>query len=437
MQEEDESGVQSPTTHEDASVNKAEKAASQPEKLPPLWRNRDYMLLWGGQLVSVLGSTATGIVLPLLILAMTGSPAAAGIAGALSMLPYPLFGLFAGALVDRWDRKRVMIWCDVGRALLYASIPVALAFNVLTIWQLYINAFLEGVLFVFFNVAEIAALPKVVPKAQLPNAAAQNQATFAVAGILGPAIGTFLYQVGRMIPFIVDAVSYAVSVVALTFIKTDFQREQVPQKDRNIWREIGEGIRWLWAQPVIRFIAFAGAGLNLIMASYGLVLILLAKEMGAPEASIGILFSIASIGGIVGSIIAPTIQKRFTVGQIILGILWIVALVYPLYLIAPNFFVLALISAVIAVVFPALNVTTFSYRAALIPDELQGRVNSAFRMVAWGAQPVGAFLGGLLLERVGVYASVAVFFVAWLLLAGVATANAQLRAAGRFAEIGS
>src|SRR5881398_347608 len=102
------------------------------------------MLLWSGQLVSTLGSAASGIVFPLLILAITNSPAAAGIAGALSMLPYALFSLPAGALIDRWDRKRVMILCDTGRAVLFASIPVAMALDVLTVWQLYANAFLEG-----------------------------------------------------------------------------------------------------------------------------------------------------------------------------------------------------------------------------------------------------------------------------------------------------
>src|SRR5205085_10467462 len=132
-------------------------------------------------------------VFPLLILAITGSPTAAGIAGALQAVPYLIFSLPVGALVDRWDRKRVMILCDTGRAITLGSIPVALAFNVLTIWQIYIAAFIEGSLFVFFNIAEVAALPRVVPKTQLPEATAQNQAAFAVAGITGPSISTFLY----------------------------------------------------------------------------------------------------------------------------------------------------------------------------------------------------------------------------------------------------
>src|SRR5438552_3071981 len=173
----------SATRQETTETPTAPTRATEAPPPAPLWRNRDYMLLWSGQLVSTLGSAASQVVFPLLILAITNSPAAAGIAGALFMLPYALFSLPAGALIDRWDRKRVMVLCDTGRALVFASIPVALALNVLTVWQLYVTSFLEGTLFVFFNIAEAASLPRVVSKAQLPQAAAQNQSTFAVAGI--------------------------------------------------------------------------------------------------------------------------------------------------------------------------------------------------------------------------------------------------------------
>src|SRR5439155_13751531 len=193
-----------------------------------------------------LGSTATSIVFPLLILALTDSPAAAGVASALRAAPYLIFSLPVGALIDRWDRKRVMINCDVGRAIAVLTVPVALWLDALTIWQIYVVAFIEGTLFVFFNIAEVAALPRVVPKAQLPSATAQNQAAFAVAGIAGPSLGTFLYQsVSRMAPFIADAVPYVVSVVSLFFIKTEFQLERAPSDaTRHLGREIMEGLRW-------------------------------------------------------------------------------------------------------------------------------------------------------------------------------------------------
>src|SRR5262249_8718606 len=184
-----------------------------PAKVLSLWRNSDYMLLWSGQVVSTLGTTASTIVYPLLILAMTNSPASAGIASALGAAPYIVFSLPVGALIDRWDRKRVMILCDIGRGLTLASIPIAMLFNALTIWQVYLASLIEGSLFVFFNIAEVAALSRVVVKEQLPAATAQNEAAFGVAAIVGPSFGTFLYQtLGRSAPFIADAVSYAVSV---------------------------------------------------------------------------------------------------------------------------------------------------------------------------------------------------------------------------------
>src|SRR5512142_2532055 len=214
---------------------------------PVLWRNRDYMLLWSGQVVSTLGSTATTIIYPLLILALTSSPEAAGLAGALRALPYLVLSLPVGALIDRWDRKAVMIACDVGRALAVGSLPLAMAFGALTLAQVYAVTFIEGSLFVFFNIAEVAALPRVVPTVQLPQATAQNEAAFGAANILGPPIGSFLYQaLGRSVPFLVDAATYAVSVLSLLRIRAAFRTERAPV-ERHLAREVAEGLRWLWS----------------------------------------------------------------------------------------------------------------------------------------------------------------------------------------------
>ncbi|MGE5138346.1 MAG: MFS transporter, partial [Rudaea sp.] len=236
-------------------VASARRAEERPGPLAPLWHNRDYMLLWGGQVVSTVGSGASGIVYPLLVLWLTNSYAAAGIAGALGSLPYLVFSLPVGALIDRWDRKRVMILCDLGRAATLASVPVALLLGVLTVWQIYLAVLVEGSLFVFFNIAEVAALPRVVDRRQLPEASAQNEASFGIAGILGPSLGTFVYQLlGRAWPFIVDSVSYVASVVSLTFIRTAFQGERAAA-ERNLRAEIAEGLAWLWHHPLIRYIA--------------------------------------------------------------------------------------------------------------------------------------------------------------------------------------
>ena len=215
--------------------------AAPPGKRSSIWRNHDFVLLWSGQIVSTLGSQISGITFPLLILALTNSPEVAGITGALFTLPYVILSLPAGALVDRWDRKRVMIVCDAVRALNMASIPMALLLNALTVWQIYLVALIEGSMFVFFNVAEVAALPRVVSREHLAEASSQNQAAQATAALIGPSVGGFLFQsVSRGFPFLVDAVSYAVSVVSLFFIKTEFQLDRSPRQG-NLWGEIVEG----------------------------------------------------------------------------------------------------------------------------------------------------------------------------------------------------
>lgn len=389
------------------------------KKLPPLWHNRDYMLLWSGQVVSVIGTGATQIVYPLLILALTDSPAAAGVAAALGSIPYIIFSLPAGALIDRWDRKRVMIYCDLGRALTLITIPLALWFNALTVWQIYACALLEGTLFVFFNIAEVAALSRVVEKEQLPKAAAQNDIAFSIAGILAPTIGAALFQIGKAVPFVFDTVSYLISVASLFFIRTEFQVER-KTTELHLAREIRVGLDWLWHQKLIRYMAFLTGGMNFMNTPITLIVILLAQQMGATDAEIGLIFSLSALGAIVGSLIGGQIQKRFTFGQVIITTVWISALLFPLLAFAPSFWFLALIIGLFWMTGPIYNVVQFSYRISLIPDELQGRVNSVFRLLAFGFQPLGAALAGLLIERYGVYAAIG-FFSVWYFGWAIAT----------------
>ncbi len=419
----------------ESRIANAEEIPATPEKLPSLWRNRDYMLLWSGQVVSALGSNMSNIVFPLLILALTNNDTTlAGIAGALGSVPYLLFSLPVGALIDRWDRKRVMIICDTFRALNAASIPLALAFNSLTLWQLFINAFIEGTFFVFFNIAEVASLSRVVNKKQLPQASAQNEAGFISATLVGPPIGGFLFQsVSRTFPFVADAISYGVSVVSLFFIKTQFQGERSAE-DRHLLVEIREGLSWLWHNPLIRFMAFLTGGYN--FATTFLVLIVLAKELGAEETQIGLMFSISALGGIAGSLLGGQIQRRFTFGQVITVVTWLSAIMYLSFIFAPNFVILGVLSGLSWMLGPIYNVVQFSYRLALIPDRLQGRVNSTFRLLAFGFQPLGSVIAGVLLKYVGTTDTLLFFFAVMVFLAIATTFNSHVRNARPISEVG-
>ena len=395
----------------------------------PLRRNRDFMLLWSGQVVSTLGSMTSHVIYPLLILALTDSPTAAGLAGALRFVPYMIFSLPVGALIDRWDRKRVMVFSDLGRAVAVGSIPVAMALDLLTLAQVYIVCFIEGSLFVFFNIAEVAALPRVVPRPQLPEATAFNEAGFGVAGIVGPPLGTFLYQaLGRGMPFVGNAISYLISFATLMAIKTRFQGEAVATR-RDLRAEIAEGLRWLWSKPLIRVMAFVTGGFNLVSAAMPLAIIVLAKELGAGDAEIGVIFSIGGAGGILGSIVGGRIQRRFSFGQVIPATFWIAAFAFTLIVAAPGFIWIGVFAAAYFFVGPIYNVVQFSYRVALIPDALQGRVNSVFRLLAFGFMPLGAAISGVVIEHLGVRVAVLLFGGCLFMIAMHTSMNRHVREA--------
>jgi MFS family permease len=399
-----------------------------PPKTRSLWLNRDYMLLWSGQVISSVGTQVSTIALPLLILAITHSPAVAGFAGALRAFPYIVFSLPVGALIDRWNRKLVMILCDSGRAVLLGSIPVAMALHHLTTVQIYLVSLLEGTLFVFFDIAEVACLPRVVAKSQLPAATAQNQATMSISSLAGPPLGGLLYSINLTLPFISDAISYVLSVLSLFAIKTRFQGER-PTQRRHLLAEIGEGLRWLWSHPLIRFMAFLTGMLNLVGSGSLLIIIVIAQHQGANSFEIGLIFTISALGGIAGSLIGGFIHRRFTFGQVIITTVWIDALTWPLLAIAPNFVFIGVLTGINFMLAIVYNVVQFSYRMALIPDELQGRVNSAFRLLAFGFQPIGLALTGILLSWSSAVETVLIFTVFYVAVAIMTHANASVRKA--------
>ena len=400
----------------------------------PLWRNRDYLLLLSGQAVSSVGSQVSLVAFPLLVLMLTNSPAEAGLITSLRALPFAFFCLPAGALVDRWNRKKVMLLSDVGRAIALGSIPVALAFGQLTFLQLALVSLIEGTLFVFFNLAETAAIPHVVAKEQLPDAMSQDQVTYSLSGVVGPALGPILYGFNSILPFLADAVSYAASVVSLLFIRTQFQEERTvvaQAQQKNMWKEIGEGITWLWQHPLIRFIAILSFGITTPCMGYVLVLLVLAQHMHASNAVIGLIFASGGIGSVIGALLVGPLQKRFSFGQVIITTTWIWALTWLFYAIAPNPLLLGIANTISFIVVPIYTVTQYTYRISLIPDRLQGRVNSVFRLIAFGGQPLGIAVTGILLQTIGPIYAVIILFIPQGILMIAVTLNKHVREAPR------
>ena len=375
--------------------------------LPPLRRNRDFMLLWTGQVVSTVGSRASGVAFPLLVLTQTGSPSKAGLVGFAATLPFPILFLVAGIVVDRVDRKRLLLVSEAARALAFASLVAAFALDRVTLGHILAVAFVEGTFFVFFRLAESAALPRVVPKPQLPTAVAQNQARDQGAELAGSPLGGFLFQLDRALPFVFDAVSYTIGFLTLLFVRTPLQAEREPATTR-VREELAEGIRFTWREPFIRAIVVLVAGSNFAFNALFLVLIVRAKELGASAGLIGAMFAILGAGALLGALVAPTVARHVPARYVLVGILWIWA-AYPLLLaLLPNAIALGLVGAVAGTLGPIFNVVLSAYRYALVPDRLQGRVGSVILLVAWGTIPLGAIAAGVMLETLGAVESMLV-----------------------------
>jgi hypothetical protein len=398
----------------------------QPARPTSLWRNRDFLLLWGGQTLSSTGTEASKLAFPLLILALTGSPVQAGIASALETAPGLLLTLPAGALVDRVDRKRLMIACDVVRMLAFAGVPVALALGRLSIAHLYMLALVDGICAVFFRLANIVSLTRVVAKEQLPEAVARREATEGLVTLLGPSLGGALFGVWRALPFVADAVSYTASLASLLLIRTPFQGERVAARGRIV-DEIRDGVVWLWRHRLLRFMALVYGGFGLFLTGGPLCVLVLAQHRGASPLVIGAIFALGGIGGIGGAVIAPWIQRRVRFGRLIPLLQWGYALLTPLYVLMPHPLLMGAVEALILANDQVYDVVWPSYRMALIPDELQGRVTAAFRLAPAATQPVGLVLTGLLIQHIGAANTMLLWGGCLALLALVVTLNSHVR----------
>ncbi|GAA0898813.1 MFS transporter [Virgisporangium ochraceum] len=395
-----------------------------------LWRNRDFMLLWSGQVVSTLGTRISGIAYPLLVLALTGSPAQAGLVGFAQGLPFLVWFLPAGALVDRWPRKRVMLVADLGRGLALGTVAAAVLVDRITVAHLLLVAFVEGTLYVFFLLAEGAALPHVVPRPQLSTAIAQNQARDQGADLVGQPLGGFLFGLGHAVPFVVDAVSYLVAFVALLPIRPVLEDRPAAAR-RHLVAEIAEGVRWLWRQRMIRTLVGLIALSNFTFNALFLVIIVRARDLGASPLAIGLLLGTFGVGALVGALAAPVVQRRVAPNVVLVGSLWVWPLLLVLLAVAPNLFLLAAVCALGTLVGPVFNVVVAAYRYALTPDRLQGRVSSVGRLVAWGTLPLGALVGGLAVERFGAVPTFAGLAVVAVAVAVAGTATSHVRRAPR------
>jgi MFS family permease len=372
-----------------------------------LWHHLNFRRLWIGESVSQFGSTISQLALPLVaILIMHASTFEVGLLVTFQMAAFLVVGLPAGAWVDRMRFRTVLIVNDVIRAAALASVPVAHWLGVLGIGQLYAVALLTGVCTVFFDVAYQSYLPQLIHREQLVDANAKLQASESVSQIGGPSVGGLLIQL-LTAPYAVllDAVSFLWSASWVAAIDA---RPPKPQRrpDRNLRREIGEGMRFVLGNRLLRSIALCTGSSNLFSSMAAAVFfVLLARELNLSPGWIGVLGSTEAVGGLVGSLLARRFAERVGQGPAI----WLSAMVVgPFGFVAPfvqRDWTLALLAAAQVVTCTGVvvyNITQVSFRQGLCPPELLGRMNATMRFLVWGTMPVGGFLGGVLGETIGV-----------------------------------
>jgi predicted MFS family arabinose efflux permease len=384
------------------------------------------MLLWSGQALSELGSQVSTVAYPLLVLALTGSAAKAGVVGFAKLVPLTLFALPSGVIADRIDRKRLMMACDGIRAIALASIPIAFAVGQPAYLQVVAVAFIDGALFATSYITERGALHQLVPSEQLPQAVAQNQGRTFAASIAGPPLGGLLFSAGRALPFLVDAVSYSASTVGLALIRRPFQ---APRTDlgRSVRREIGEGFTWLWQRPFFRTAVLLFAGGNALFSGVYLLAILLAKDHGASSASIGVMFAIVGAGGVIGALLAGPLGRRLTSRLALVCQEWSITVSLPLLLIAHSALAIGVVVAATELLTPVTNSKVSGLRIGLTPSNLQGRVQAASTFLAMSLGWLGPLAAGFLFQGAGSTAAV-LAFTGWVgVLALIATLSSALR----------
>jgi predicted MFS family arabinose efflux permease len=383
----------------------------------PLRRNRDFLLLQTGQLLSEAGTKSAAIAYPLLVLEVTGSAARAGVVAFARALALTLFALPAGVVADRWNRRWLMVAADGVRVLAVGGLAAAILVGRLVFWAIPLGALVAGAGAALFAAAQAGALRAVVPARQLPGAAGAQTGRLAAVDLAGPPIGGALFGVARALPFLVDAVSYAFSTVSLLAMRGPFQEAREPDR-ASLRSRLAEGFGFLWGHRFLRICALLFGLSNFIGVGVLFAVVVLGQRQGLSGGRVGLLLS--AFGGCVllGSFLAPLVSRVLSVRAVLLLELW-TWLGCGLFLIWPNVYVLAASTLPTALAIPSTNSVVHGYRIAMTPDRLLGRVESIWRAISLLIVPLGPLVAGILLDAlparaaIGLFTAVALVLVVW------------------------
>jgi MFS family permease len=385
------------------------------------------MLLQTAQLLSSGGSQMTAIAYPLLVLALTGSPAKAGFVAFVRLLGMAVFALPAGLAADHWSRRRLMIMAHVVRALAVGTLGALILLDEIVFWVIPVVAFVEGSGVALFSAAQAGALRAVVPRSQLPSAVAVVTGREAAVSLASPALGGALFALSRALPFVVHAVTYAFSTFALLLMRAPFQEER--ERDRSPLRSrLAEGFRFLLDHPFLRTCAFLFGLANFVGPGVLLAIVVIGQEEGLSGGEVGLLLSAFGACLLLGAFLSPLVRRLLPVRGVLLLELW-TWVGCALFLVWPNVYVLTASILPTALAIPSTDSVVRGYQLAMTPDRLLGRVESVQHTIALSIAPLGPLTAGFLLDAVSERATIAVFAAFGFVLAVWGTLSPSIRAA--------
>ncbi len=381
-----------------------------------LGRHPNFLKLWGGQTISLLGSEITLLALPLTaILVLKVTPLELGVLGAAQSAPFLLLSLPAGVWVDRLPRRPLLVGADLGRAFLLGCVPIVAFFGTLHIELLYAVGLGVGALTAIFDVAYQSFLPEVVARGQLVEGNAKLEISRSVGQIVGPSAGGLLVQwLTAPIAIAADSVSFVISAMAFATLRSPEPIRASREPRRSIVGEMCDGLRVALTSPLLRTLAAAGGAYNLFgNVLFSVFLLYATNELGLQPAALGLILSVAGPAGLVGALLASRVPARLGLGRTLVGTLVVGTLGRMLILIAGGpveavVVLLVVARALLSVWVPIYGVTALSIRQGITPDNLRGRVNATNRFLQWGTLPVGSLIGGALGGTIGLRLTIGV-----------------------------
>jgi MFS family permease len=375
-------------------------------------RDPDFARLWSATTISHFGTQVTQLALPLVaILLLHAGPAEMGLLVAVETIPFLLIGLPAGVWVDRMRRRPILVVADVARGLLLASIPVAAVLGVLTLGQLYVIGFAVGTFGVFFEVAYTSYVPALLVRDRLVEGNQKLEAGRAVASVAGPGLAGFLVGViGAAAAIVVDALSFIVSGVFVAAIRRpEAAIARATDAPTGMLAEMMSGLRWVFRHPILRPVLAANTLANVGISIFQtLVVLYFVQDLGIAAPIVGLLFTIANVGALVGAVVSGRVGRVVGVGPTVgLGLAG-EALVYVLVALAPGespLPVLVVAMALFGLASLIFYVNALSLRQTVTPHDLLGRMTATYRFASWGVLPLGAFLAGAIGSAVGLRAA--------------------------------